>query len=95
MQNEKDSNRQQCSGMYSRKAWGGDTDPFVLTKFVKATPPGDEDPIVSLVIFEWRDEEFVGAWPSPDAAEVAFLVSLRANQLLTRYRNSIYATTVM
>ena len=56
--------------MYSRKAWGGDTDPFVLTKFVKTTPKGDEDPVVSLVIYEWRDEDFVGVWPTADAVEV-------------------------
>ena len=56
--------------MYSRKAWGGDTDPFVLTKFIKNTPKEDEDPIVSLVIFEWRDEDLVGVWPSKDAPQV-------------------------
>ena len=59
--------------MYSKKAWGGDTDPFVLTKFMKATPPDDEDPLVSLVVFEWRDEDYVGVWASPDAAEVRHL----------------------
>ena len=70
VQNQKDSNRQQCQGMYSRKAWGGDTDPFVLTKFIKNTPKEDEDPIVSLVIFEWRDEDLVGVWPTEDAPQV-------------------------
>ena len=70
LQNQKDNNRQQCQGMYSRKAWGGDTDPFVLTKFIKDTPKGDEDPVVSLVIFEWRDEDLVGVWPSADAPQV-------------------------
>jgi len=75
LQNQKDSNRQQCSGMYSRKAWGGDMDPFVLTEFVKITPSGDEDPLVSLVVFEWRDEDLVGVWPSPDAAEARCLAA--------------------
>ena len=56
--------------MYSRSAWGGDTDPFILTKFMQNTPEGDEDPVVSLVIFEWKDEELVGVWPSEDAAKV-------------------------
>lgn len=70
---QKDSNRQQCSGMYSRKAWGGDTDPFVLTKFIKATPPGDEDPLVSLVVFEWRDEDYVGVWPTPESATKEYI----------------------
>ena len=45
-------------------------DPFILTTFVQATPEGDEDPIVSLVIFEWKDEDLVGVWPSDDAPKV-------------------------
>lgn len=45
-------------------------EPFILTKFVQATPEGDEDPIVSLVIFEWKDEDLVGVWPSEDAPKV-------------------------
>ena len=45
-------------------------DPFILTKFIQVTPEGDEDPIVSLVIFEWKDEDLVGVWPSEDAAKV-------------------------
>lgn len=69
-QNQKDNSRQQCQGMYSRKAWGGDTDPFLLAKFVKESPPDNEDPLVSVVVFEWRDEDYVGVWPTADAAEV-------------------------
>ena len=45
-------------------------DPFILTKFIQAKPEGDEDPIVSLVIFEWKDEDLVGVWPSEDAPKV-------------------------
>lgn len=56
--------------MYSRTAWGGDTDPYILTKFSKAKVEGDDDPTVSLVIFEWKDEDLVGIWPSEDAAPV-------------------------
>ena len=56
--------------MYSKTAWGGSVDPFILTKFIQATPQGDEDPIVSLVIFEWKDEDLVGVWPSEDAPKV-------------------------
>ncbi len=70
IQDEKDSNRQRCSGMYSRKSWGGSVDPFILVDLEKQTPDGDADPIVSLVIFEWRDEGFVGRYPSPEAIEV-------------------------
>ncbi|EMC98291.1 hypothetical protein BAUCODRAFT_32307 [Baudoinia panamericana UAMH 10762] len=52
-------NRQVCSGMYSKKGWGGNTSPYILTKFIK---PDDivGDPIVSLVIFEWADKPLVG-----------------------------------
>lgn len=45
--------------MYSRKAWGGDIDPFILTKFVKVEDD-TEDALVSLVIFEWGDEALIG-----------------------------------
>lgn len=57
--------------MYSRSAWGGDTDPFISTKFIKATAEGDSDPIVSVVIFEWKDEDLVGVWPSEDATDAS------------------------
>ena len=67
-QDQKDENRQRCAGMYSRRAWGGSVDPFILTKFVKNTEAADDaDPIVSLVIFEWRDEELIGVYPTVDA----------------------------
>jgi len=56
--------------MYSKTAWGGDVDPFILTMFTESKPEGDEDPIVSIVIFEWRDEDLVGVWPSEDATDV-------------------------
>ncbi|KAK6438665.1 Membrane protein ptm1 [Oleoguttula sp. CCFEE 5521] len=66
---QKESNRQVCSGMYSRKAWGGAVDPFILTKFIppKDAIPEDQDPIVSLVVFEWQDRHLVGKpVPPPD-----------------------------
>ncbi|KAH9828923.1 Membrane protein PTM1 [Teratosphaeria destructans] len=47
---------QKCSGMYSRKAWGGNVDPFILTKFRQPSPPpplrtpaDGDDPVVSAV----------------------------------------------
>ncbi|KAF2083977.1 hypothetical protein K490DRAFT_76155 [Saccharata proteae CBS 121410] len=59
--NQKDENRQQCSGMYSRKSWGGSVDPFILVKFLKATDaPENTDPTVSLLIFEWQDKNLLG-----------------------------------
>ena len=47
--------------MYSRKSWGGNTDPFILTKFIKPKNLKDgEDPLVSLVVFEWQDKDLIG-----------------------------------
>ena len=50
--------------MYSRKAWGGSQDPFILTMFQKYQPTGDddphEDPTVAFIIFEWKDEALIG-----------------------------------
>lgn len=54
--------------MYSKSAWGGPVDPFILIKFLPHQ--GDQDPIVSLVVFEWKDEDLIGVYPSPDAPQV-------------------------
>jgi len=56
--------------MYSKSAWGGPVDPFILTVFPNDTIKGDDDPIVSLVIFEWKDQDLIGAYPNPDAFSV-------------------------
>lgn len=55
--------------MYSLKSWGGSTPPFILFTAIKDTLEDDSDPIVSLVIFEWRDEHLFGAYPT-DSTEV-------------------------
>ncbi|KAI6091908.1 lung seven transmembrane receptor-domain-containing protein [Hypoxylon rubiginosum] len=62
-----EENRQKCAGMYSRSAWGGPVEPFILTKFLNQTVEGDDDPIVSLIMFEWRDQDLIGVLPTPDA----------------------------
>lgn len=72
-ENNNDPNQEQCSGMYSKSSWGGSVDPFILAKFRKAQAPDDADPFVSIVIFEFKDRDFVGVWPSPDAAEVGLM----------------------
>ncbi|KAL3253006.1 hypothetical protein ABHI18_009768 [Aspergillus niger] len=64
-----EAHRQRCSGMYSRKAWGGSVDPFILTKFVQEPQSGDSDPLVSLVIFEWTDENLIGRPVPGDSGE--------------------------
>lgn len=49
--------------MYSRKDWGGPVDPFIQTKFLPSDVQPDQDPLVSLIIFEWRDEDLIGRCP--------------------------------
>ena len=52
--------------MYSRKTWGGSVDPFILVEFTKPDDLADgDDPLVSLVIFEWEDRDFVGVPSDP------------------------------
>ncbi|KAF2453669.1 lung seven transmembrane receptor-domain-containing protein [Lineolata rhizophorae] len=64
---QSDENRQRCSGMYSRKSWGGATDPYILAKFVQAKHVDDDaDPLVSLIMFEWKDEYLLGKPSGPD-----------------------------
>jgi hypothetical protein len=65
-QKSDDAHRQRCSGMYSRKAWGGSVDPFILVKFTKSDT-AESDPLASLVIFEWNDENLIGRYRSDDA----------------------------
>ncbi|OLN81551.1 Membrane protein PTM1 [Colletotrichum chlorophyti] len=62
-----DENRQRCSGMYSRSAWGGPVDPYINVMFLPKQVPDDQDPIASLVIFEWKDEDLIGVRRSPEA----------------------------
>jgi hypothetical protein len=60
-------NNERCSGMYSRKSWGGNVDPFILVKFLNsdAKKNGNKIPKVSLVMYEWADRPLLGV-PSPD-----------------------------
>ncbi|MCJ1366694.1 hypothetical protein MMC16_005824 [Acarospora aff. strigata] len=71
--NQEKENQQRCSGMYSRKSWGGAVDPYILAKFIKIKPEGDVDPIVSLVIFEWKDESLIGRTPEGDARKAEII----------------------
>lgn len=67
LQKQDDAHRQRCSGMYSRKDWGGDVDPFISVRFSREKVTGDEDPLVSLIIFEWNDEALIGRATTEDA----------------------------
>lgn len=53
--------------MYSKKSWGGSVDPFILVKYLPDQTNDESDPLVSMVIFEWQDEELIGRYP--DTAE--------------------------
>ncbi|KAI1426045.1 lung seven transmembrane receptor-domain-containing protein [Xylaria sp. FL1777] len=64
---QSDENWQKCAGMYSKAAWGGPVDPFILTVFPNDSINADEDPVVSLIIFEWKDQDLIGAFPNPEA----------------------------
>jgi len=64
--------RQKCSGMYSRKSWGGSVDPFILVKFLRNGDrnPGIEQPSVGIVIWEWKDTLLLGKPADKPIAEV-------------------------
>jgi hypothetical protein len=55
--------------MYSRTSWGGPVDPYILIKFTDVGKEEEGDPAVSLVVFEWKDEDFIGVLPSPDSMQ--------------------------
>ncbi|KAL8285299.1 hypothetical protein RB597_002408 [Gaeumannomyces tritici] len=57
-------NRERCMGMYSRSTWGGPSDPYILVRFDKVE--ADNDPVTSLLLFEWKDQDYVLFSPSDD-----------------------------
>ena len=58
-------------GMYSRTAWGGPVEPFILAKFFNSTIPEGTDPIVSLIIFQWEDKDLIGIADSSGGGRVS------------------------
>ena len=56
--------------MYDRNSWGGSLEPFISVDFDKQASEGNEDPIVSIIVFEWNDEEYVGRYAMVDAVVV-------------------------
>ncbi|KAI8932068.1 hypothetical protein NX059_010956 [Plenodomus lindquistii] len=71
------SDRQKCSGMYSKKSWGGKVDPFILVKFLNN---GDrnkdiENPTVGVVIWEWKDTLLLGKPSDVPVAEREYICS--------------------
>ncbi|KAL2134274.1 hypothetical protein VTI74DRAFT_641 [Chaetomium olivicolor] len=70
---ETPDNRQRCAGMYSKKAWGGPVDPFILVKFTGVGKDQGDDPVVSLLIFDWMDWDYIGV-PSKDDPSVSEII---------------------
>lgn len=56
--------------MYSQKTWGGPTEPHILVKFLKNDVQDNSDPIASMIIFEWKDYDLVGVYPTADSMTV-------------------------
>ncbi|KAF2743531.1 hypothetical protein M011DRAFT_410320 [Sporormia fimetaria CBS 119925] len=49
--------------MYSKKSWGGSIEPYIMVKFIdagKKQPVKVEDPVVAVVIWEWKDTDLLG-----------------------------------
>jgi hypothetical protein len=46
--------------MYSKKSWGGPVDPYIRVKFTDVGKDQGDDPIVSLLIFDWMDQDYIG-----------------------------------
>ncbi|KAF8451784.1 lung seven transmembrane receptor-domain-containing protein [Terfezia claveryi] len=77
---QEDGTRQQCAGMWSKKSWGGEIDPFIAVNF-KAKPDSHGDKIVSLLIFEWEDANYLGRFPSEDSEERKYVCDSDAVKL--------------
>lgn len=46
--------------MYAKKSWGGPVDPFISVKYIGTEKKEGEDPVSSLLIFEWKDLDLIG-----------------------------------
>lgn len=96
MQDQSNENRQVCAGMYSRKAWGGSVDPYILIKWTADTAAqSDPDPVVSMVIFEWRDYDLIGVLPTKDSFQVDTSQSIPNNRAKAFFRKNSSATPRM
>lgn len=49
--------------MYSKSSWGGPVDPFIHVKFTDVGKDEGDDPVVSLLIFDWMDQGFLDVLP--------------------------------
>ena len=58
--------------MYSKKSWGGQTEPFIMVKFIKEKDQYKDkgDPVVGVVVWEWKDSNLLGKPSDRPADEV-------------------------
>jgi hypothetical protein len=49
--------------MYSKNSWGGPVDPFIHVKFTGVGKDEGDDPVVSLLIFDWMDQDYLDVLP--------------------------------
>lgn len=91
--NQDPVNQISCSGMYSRKAWGGSIDPFILISFQKdesSEPTGSG--MVGLIVYEFQDKDLLGKLPLEGQPPVSIALA-KVEAMLTRRRRHISATT--
>jgi hypothetical protein len=77
----------QCAGMYSRAAWGGNVDPYILVSSWKASEYVSDDAVVSLIIYEYKDVDLIGI-SVPDEPKVVGHLPYRCSVLT--YNADIY-----
>lgn len=81
--------------MYSRRSWGGSVDPYIDVSFVKNLIPADQDPLVSVVVFEWQDRSFVGKQDKNNVDQVGIGGSKKGKRSATLIRHGRLITSVM
>ena len=89
--------QQKCSGMYSKKSWGGKVDPFIMVKFVKNGDKNKDvqDPTVGVVIWEWKDSMLLGKPSDMPVDEVRQARNMvRVEGVDKTYSASTSATTI-
>ncbi|KAL5427452.1 hypothetical protein PMIN07_007804 [Paraphaeosphaeria minitans] len=71
---------QKCSGMYSKKSWGGPIDPFIEVKFVDTDKNKElKDPTVSVIVWEWKDSTLLGKQAGDELVYICDDQSIKAN----------------
>jgi hypothetical protein len=75
--NQTHDDTQKCSGMYSKKSWGGKVEPFINIKFIRDDRNKDvQNPTVAVVIWEWKDTLLLGKPSDKPENEVGCLSRL-------------------